>query len=57
MNQFKALIPCSTIYFLGMSLQLSQKPATKNSSVDKKRQSLQFLRLEFENKNIVVQRK
>ena len=35
-DQFKTLIPCSTIYFLGIRARLSQKLATVNSSIGKK---------------------
>ena len=34
--QSETLILCSTIYFLGISVQLSQKLATENSSIGKK---------------------
>ena len=35
-DQFKTLIPCSTIYFLGMIAQLLPKLATGNSSIGKR---------------------
>ena len=35
-DQFKTLIPCSTIYFLGMRPRLLQKLATGNPSIGKK---------------------
>ena len=35
-DQFETLIPCSTMYFLGIRAQLLQKLATGNSSIGKK---------------------
>ena len=35
-DQFETLIPCSTIYFLGIRARLLQKLATGNSSIGKK---------------------
>ena len=35
-DQFETVIPCSTIYFLGIRARLLQKLVTGNSSIDKK---------------------
>ena len=35
-DQFETLIPCSTIYFLGVRARLLQKLATGNYSIGKK---------------------
>ena len=45
--QFKTLISCLNIYFLGMRAPLLHKLAIRNSPMGKKRHDLQFLRVEF----------
>ena len=47
-DQFETLIPCSTMYFLGIRARLSQKLATGNYSIGKKKlHGLQLFRVEL----------